>query len=63
MLKRNAVLPIRPESGHLFVGAARGKPCKTSERKELRNAVGTHIAVLHVARIKKAAKIDSSLRS
>jgi hypothetical protein len=39
-----------------------GKPCKTSGGRNLRNALRIRVAVLHVARTKKAAELDAKLK-
>ena len=60
MAKQTEVVPISPKTVQCpLCRAPAGKPCKTSGARNLRNALGVHVALLHVARIKKAAKLDA----
>lgn len=57
---KKTVLAIPPKSVSCpFCKARQDKPCKTSGGRNLRNALGFRIALLHVARIEKALKLDS----
>lgn len=60
----NKIVPIAvaPKSLRCPLCDARpGKPCKTSGGKNLRNVVGLRVALMHVARIEKAAQMQLSL--
>jgi hypothetical protein len=57
MPKKNAVIsPIRLRCP--LCNAASGKACRTSSGRNLRNVLGLRVSLMHVARIKKAAKLD-----
>ena len=57
MAKNGTVLAIPPSSIKCpFCGAGRGKPCKTKAGGKLRNALGIRVALIHVARVTKAAE-------
>ena len=44
-----------------FCGAGRGKACKTGAGRNLRNALGVRVSLVHVARITKAAILAARL--
>ncbi|HEX3352623.1 MAG TPA: hypothetical protein VHS34_07355 [Terriglobales bacterium] len=57
------IVPIRVSPRSLrcpFCDARPGKHCETNNGNNLRNIVGTRIALMHVARIKKAAEMELS---
>jgi len=59
MAKTTGVVPISPTRLRCpFCAALPGKRCKTSGGHNLRNALGIRVALIHVARIKKAAGLD-----
>src|SRR4029077_14568245 len=60
--KTNTVLPVSPKSLRCpFCAAGRGKACKTSAGRNLRNAIGVRAPLIHVARITKAAMLAARL--
>jgi hypothetical protein len=62
MTKTNTVFPVPPKSLRCpFCEAGRGKACKTSGGRNLRNAIGVRVSLVHVARILKAASLDARL--
>lgn len=59
---KKATLPVSPISLRCsFCAAGRGKPCKTSGGRKLRNSPLLRVSLVHVARIMDAAKLDLNL--
>jgi hypothetical protein len=60
-MARLSTIPTVPKTIRCpFCSAAPNVACKTTGGRKLRNALGIRVAVIHVARIQKAAEADQT---